>query len=234
MNIFYSTNINGDYGSLDKEESFHCVKVLRSQAGDKVQVVDGTGTLYTCELTAPSPKQTEFRVLERVEDFGKRPFSLSIAIAPTKNLDRMEWFVEKATEIGIEAVFPINCQNSERRVLKIERLLKKALSAMKQSQKAYLPQIGEFSDFKGFISREFKGDKYIAHCHESPKEDLSKIYHRGTDVLILIGPEGDFSKEEVEEAIKNGFKPVNLSSSRLRTETAGIIACSTINLLNGC
>lgn len=234
MNIFYSTSAEIEQGNLSKEESFHFAKVLRGQAGDKIQVVDGLGSLYICEITVANPKQTEFEIIEKKEAYNKRLFKLTIAIAPTKNLDRMEWFVEKATEIGVDTIAPIYCQNSERKVLKTERLIKKALSAMKQSQKAYLPEVEELIGFKSFIKQQFDGEKYIAHCYDNPKDDLSTIYQKGSNALVLIGPEGDFSEEEVREAIENGFKPVNLSSSRLRTETAGIIACSTINLINGC
>lgn len=233
MHIFYSTDISGDTGQLDDEESRHAVKVLRMKEGDQLPVVDGLGNFYVAEITNPSHKRCEFKVIERREE-SKKGFSLAIAIAPTKNLDRLEWFVEKVTEIGIDEIIPIECKNSERKVLKTERLVKKAVSAMKQSQKASLPEISELTKVDDLLRSSFEGEKYIAHCYDKPKEDLKDVYKAGSNTLILIGPEGDFTQEEVEEAIKNGFKPVNLSSSRLRTETAGIVACCAINLANGC
>lgn len=233
MHIFYSTDISGDRGQLDAEESRHAVKVLRMKLGDQLQVVDGLGGFYTAEVTNPSPKACEFRVVEKSEE-TQRGFNLTIAIAPTKNLDRLEWFVEKATEIGVDAILSIECKNSERKVLKTERLVKKAVSAMKQSQKATLPQISELTRVGDVLKQPFNGEKYIAHCYDTPKYDLKDEYIADNNVLILIGPEGDFTEQEVGEAVENGFKPVNLSSSRLRTETAGIVACSAINLINGC
>ncbi len=233
MRIFYSNDISGNIGRLDDEESRHVVKVLRMGIGDQIQVVDGAGNYYTAEITNPSHKGCEFRIIEKQEEV-KKGFRLSIAIAPTKNMDRLEWFVEKATEIGVDAIVPIECKNSERKVLKTERLVKKAVSAMKQSQKASLPIINELTEIAEVLKAQFNGEKYIAHCYDMPKDNLKDIYKVGGNVLILIGPEGDFTPEEVEEAAKNGFKPVNLSSNRLRTETAGIVACCAINLINGC
>lgn len=233
MQIFYSTDISSNMGQLDEEESRHAVKVLRLKAGDQIQVVDGIGNYYVVEITNPSHKSCEFKVIEKKEE-PKKGFNLTIAIAPTKNLDRIEWFVEKVTEIGVDSILPIECKNSERKVLKTDRLVKKAVSAMKQSQKASLPVVNELTKVKDVLKAQFNGEKYIAHCYDMPKQDLKEIYQQGTNVLILIGPEGDFTQEEVEEAIANGFKPVNLSSSRLRTETAGIVACCAINLANGC
>jgi 16S rRNA (uracil1498-N3)-methyltransferase len=231
--IFYSTEISGNRGWLDHDESRHCVKVLRLEAGDEIQVVDGKGNLYRAEITDANSKKCGFIIQKTERDFGKRNYELHIAIAPTKNMDRMEWFVEKTTEIGVERIIPILCKNSERRVLKNERLERKMISAIKQSKKALLPELMELQKLETFLAQDFNGEKFIAHCHELPKMDLSKVYQKGKDVLILIGPEGDFSEDELRMATGAGFKPVNLSGSRLRTETAGIVACSTINTING-
>jgi len=234
MHLFYTENINTTNNtiSLPEEEAKHCSKVLRLVQGNKVEVIDGKGNLYKTEISLISTKQTELKILETISEFGKRNFRLVIAAAPTKNIDRYEMFIEKAVEIGIDRIIPLNCRFSERKIIKSERLEKIIVSAMKQSYKAYKPEISELIDFEKFIKQDFAGQKFIAHCYDTPKTKLKDLYKPNTDCLILIGPEGDFSEKEVENAIKAGFEPISLSDSRLRTETAGIAACNTINLLN--
>ncbi len=234
MSVFYCSEINKNTGWLNSEESRHCTKVLRLGIGDKIEVVDGKGNYHAAIICEANPKRCEFQVTDVIPAFGKRNFDLHIAIAPTKSLERTEWFIEKATEIGIEKVIPILCKNSERRILKTERLQRKAVSAMKQSKKAYLPEIEELVDFSNFIKQPFRGRKFIAHCHQFPKVNLSELHIENESVLVLIGPEGDFTSEEIKLAVDNGFESVNLSSSRLRTETAAIMACCAINLINAC
>jgi 16S rRNA (uracil1498-N3)-methyltransferase len=235
MHLFYTPDITGGTYTLNEEESKHAVRVLRLKAGDVVRLIDGAGGLYTAEITDDHQKHCSVRITDVVKEFEKRPFQLHIAIAPTKNNDRTEWFVEKATEIGIGQVSLLDCDNSERTVVKTERLQKVAISAIKQSLKAYLPQIAGITDFKKFISsvKELKAEKFIAHCHSRESlPHLKSRYTPGADALILIGPEGDFSAAEVKIALESGFTEISLGSSRLRTETAALYACTTINILN--
>jgi 16S rRNA (uracil1498-N3)-methyltransferase len=233
MNIFYTPNITAaSTFVLDETESKHAIKVLRLNQGDNISLVDGLGNFYTAEITNAHPKKCEVKIINRQKEENTKP-SIHIAIAPTKNNDRLEWFIEKTTEIGITAISPIICDHSERKVLKIERLEKRAISAMKQSLKATLPSINEAVSFKSFIdSVPENTEKYIAHCYEENQQHLKEIYTAGKNCIVLIGPEGDFSLQEVELALKNGFKPVSLGKSRLRTETAGLVACNIVNLLN--
>lgn len=221
--------------TLNEEESKHCIRVLRLTIGDKIILIDGKGGWYEAEISDDNPKRCTVTISLSKKEFGKRNFHLHIAIAPTKNMDRLEWFTEKAVEIGIDEISIINCQNSERTVVKTERLNKVAVAAIKQSLKAYLPKINEVMDLKKFIAStiNFAGQKFIAHCYEGEiKPHLKSLYQQDKDTLILIGPEGDFSVEEVKMAVGNGFKEISLGSSRLRTETAALYACATINILN--
>lgn len=231
MTLFYTPNIS-TCPFLPEEESQHCVKVLRLNAGDKIQLIDGVGGFYEAEIINPHHKHCEVKILQKTENFNKHNHYLHIAIAPTKNIERFEWFLEKATEIGIDEITPIICRFSERKIVKPERLEKVIVSAMKQSIKAFLPKLNDVCTFDEFIKENKATQKFIAHCYEGEKELLQNIYEKGSHSLVLIGPEGDFSKEEVELALKNNFTPVSLGNSRLRTETAGIVACHTINLLN--
>ncbi|MCB9360940.1 MAG: 16S rRNA (uracil(1498)-N(3))-methyltransferase [Flavobacteriales bacterium] len=233
MNIFYTPNITATSNFvLDETESKHAIKVLRLNQGDKICLVDGTGTFYTAEIINAHAKKCEVKIFEKNTEENNKPI-IHIAIAPTKNNDRLEWFIEKTTEIGITTISPIICDHSERKVLKTERLEKRAISAMKQSLKATLPIINEAVSFKSFIdSTSENTEKYIAHCYDEHQQHLKEIYTTGKDCLVLIGPEGDFSLQEIELALKNGFKPISLGKSRLRTETAGLIACNILNLLN--
>ncbi|MCW3101707.1 MAG: rRNA methyltransferase [Bacteroidetes bacterium] len=234
MHLFYTPDISGTAYTLNEEESRHAVRVLRLEAGDIIRLIDGKGGFYTAEIMDAHQKHCSVRVTASQKEFDKRLHRLHIAIAPTKSNDRTEWFVEKATEIGIDEISLLDCDNSERTVVKTERLQKVAIAAIKQSLKAYLPQIHEMSGFKKFISstKELQMQKFIAHCHS--REQLPHLKSRFTkgDALVLIGPEGDFSAEEVRLAVENGFIEISLGSSRLRTETAALYACTTINLLN--
>jgi len=232
MHIFYTPDISGNAYSLDETESKHCVRVLRLEKGEEITLVDGRGGFFIAEIADPNPKRCLVRVVRSEQDFGLQNFQVHIAIAPTKNIERMEWFLEKATEIGITRVIPLLCQHSERKEIKPGRLEKVMISAMKQSLKAYLPQIDELTKFSDLIRQPFDGQKYIAHCEKQHRDLLRNLVVPNQKSLILIGPEGDFSSEEIQAAIQSGFKPVSLGNSRLRTETAGIVACHTINLVN--
>ncbi len=232
MQLFYTNNIANGIAFLDTTDSKHCVKVLRLSQGDKVELVDGKGGLYQGEIALSNPKKCEVRILSHIEDYNKRANYLHIAIAPTKNISRLEWFLEKSCEIGIDEVTPIICERSERKVIKIERLEKVLISAMKQSLRAYLPKLNNPVNCNDFLDSNSTEQKFIAHCDFDNKKMLKEEYMRGKDVVLLIGPEGDFSEKEIELANKNGFKSVLLGGSRLRTETAGIVACNTINLIN--
>jgi len=232
MHIFYTPELSGKIYILDETESKHCVRVLRLEKGDEITLVDGRGGFFTAEITDPNPKRCAVNVTKSELNFGLRNFQVYVAIAPTKNMDRIEWFLEKATEIGINRVTPLLCRFSERKEIKHDRLEKVMISAMKQSLKAYLPQLDELTKFNEFVRQPFEGQKFIAHCEEQHRELLKNAVIPGGKYLILIGPEGDFSPEEIEMAITAGFVPVSLGDSRLRTETAGVVACHTFNLLN--
>lgn len=232
MHLFYTPDINSNTYSLNEAESKHCIKVLRLSIDDIIYLIDGKGSFHTAKIIDAYPKKCTVEITNTIKEYDKRDFHLHIAIAPTKNTDRFEWFLEKATEIGIDEITPLLCQRSERKTIKPERLNKVITSAVKQSIKAYHPKLNEFTKFKDFISLNYIGDKYIAHCEELDKKSLKREYSQKNGVLILIGPEGDFSPEEIDLAIKNNFTPVSLGNSRLRTETAGVVACHTINLLN--
>jgi 16S rRNA (uracil1498-N3)-methyltransferase len=232
MHIFYTPDISGKTYTLNENESKHCVRVLRLGKRDEITLVDGRGGFYTAEIDDANPKRCSVNVIKTKLNFGLRNFQVHVAIAPTKNIERIEWFLEKATEIGIDRVTPLLCRFSERKDIKTERLEKVMVSAMKQSLKAYLPKLDELTKFKDFISQPFEGQKFIAHCEEQKRDLLKNLIVPHQNYLILIGPEGDFSTDEIELALKAGFQPVSLGESRLRTETAGVVACHTFNLLN--
>lgn len=234
MEIFYAHESDGTDVRLDPEESAHCVKVLRHRSGDEVTVVDGDGTMFRCRLTDDSPKSAAAKVLETFPGWGGHPYSLTMAVCPTKNNDRFEWFVEKAVEFGVDEIAPVIGERSERKVFKPERSRKIALSAMKQSLKARLPLVAEPVSVKDFILSGRKGLKLICYCFEggrkriSIKEALASLdLHGCPEVTVLIGPEGDFSPEEAELALEHGFLPVHLGESRLRTETAAVAAVAS-------
>jgi len=232
--LFYTPDYLGETETyvLPEEESQHAVKVLRMHAGEFIHLVNGQGGLFEAEIVNPHPKRCEVKIVNSEYEYGKRTFHLHIAIAPTKMNERMEWFLEKATEIGIDEITPVICRYSERKELKLPRMEKITVAAMKQSVKAYLPKLNEPCSFEQLLKNSKASQKFIAHCYEDEKILLKEAYVKGLDVLILIGPEGDFSKEEIDQALNAGYNPVSLGNSRLRTETAGIVACHIINMLN--
>jgi len=229
--LFYVPDI-ATAQELPEEESRHCVRVLRLKAGDAITITDGNGFFYTANLENTHPKHCRIHVTDHWPQKTIRKYNLHLAVAPTKNIDRMEWFVEKATEIGVDTITCLNCRHSERNEIKLQRLNKIAASAMKQSQKAFLPKINGMIDFHQFVSREWKDVKMIAHCADGPKQLIKNVYTPERHALILIGPEGDFSRDEIDDALAAGFAPVSLGENRLRTETAALVACHTIHLLN--
>lgn len=231
MQIFYTPDIAVS-PELPEEEAQHCVRVLRLAEGEQVLLTDGKGRFYRAAIVRAQVKHCEVEVLESWTPEPAWNFRVHIAVAPTKNMDRMEWFAEKATEIGIDEITCLNCRFSERREIKPARLEKILISAVKQSQKATVPVLNGMTGFREFIRRPFDGRKFIAHCNEGEKPLLDRIYRPGENALILIGPEGDFSPEEVEAARAAGFEPVSLGKSRLRTETAALTACHTLHVLN--
>lgn len=237
MELFYSRDIAGGICRLDQDESGHCVKVLRHRSGDEISVIDGCGTLYRCRITADSPKGVEAMVLSSEEGWGGHPYRLHLAVCPTKNNDRYEWFAEKACEIGFDELSPIIGEHSERRVLKTARVEKVLISAAKQSLKAAVPEVNEPVSVKEFIAGHNNPDsadkvlKLIAYCFEDervPRRSIKEVLDGfdGTEIIVMIGPEGDFSKAEAEAALAAGFIPVHLGASRLRTETAALTAAS--------
>lgn len=231
MYLFYTPDILTSH-VLSEEESQHCVRVLRYTRGDEILLTDGKGNTYTARITNPHPKHCEFEVLTQEKQQKAHDFYLHIAIAPTKNIERMEWMVEKCTEIGVDEITPLLCRFSERKQIRTDRLEKIVLSAAKQSLTPYLPKLNELTDYDTFVRQATEETKFIAHCYKEDKRELKDEIKRGKSVLVLIGPEGDFSEQEVEEALALGFVPVSLGNSRLRTETAGVVACHTAVLMN--
>lgn len=232
MHIFYTPDIASDTYFLNEEESKHCIKVLRLQESDNVILIDGKGGFYEALIRDPHPKRTELKITKTTQEYGKRNHYLHIAVAPTKNIDRIEWFLEKATEIGIDEITPIICERSERKDLKTERLRKVITSAVKQSIKAYHPVLNEPVRFKDFIANTTMRNKYVAHCIDTDKKAFKDSFVANSDYLVIIGPEGDFTTSEVNQALASGFNPVTLGDARLRTETAALEACFEINFLN--
>lgn len=233
MHLFYTPDITSDTYTLNEEESNHCNKVLRLKQGDTVHLIDGVGGLYVAQIAETTKKAVLLNIIDKQQGFGKRNHYLHIAIAPTKNIDRIEWFLEKATEIGIDEITPIICDRSERKIVKEERLEKVVTSAVKQSLTAYHPKINTAIAFKDFIKQSDAEVKMIAHCiDEDNKQAISELIKPHQKYLILIGPEGDFTPKEIELALQNGYKPVTLGNTRLRTETAGLAACFEVNYIN--
>ncbi len=229
VHLFYAPDI-AETHELPADETGHAVRVLRMKEGDELLATDGKGRFYNCRITLASPKHCAVEILSSTEGERLWQGSIRIAVAPTKNMDRMEWFAEKATEIGLDGIALLNCKNSERRIVKTERLEKTVISATKQSHKAMKPTIEDMTDFKKFIAQPHNGQKFIAHCHEGEKPFLADLLTPDGDALVLIGPEGDFSQEEVSAAIAAGFRPISLGKSRLRTETAALVAVHLMNL----
>ncbi len=211
---------------LPEEESLHAVKVLRLQPGDEVMLLDGRGGVYRAEITLPHPKRCGFSILSEEHRSTGRSYRLHVAIAPTKNIERLEWFIEKAVEIGVDEITPLLCQFSERKQVKDDRLEKILLSACKQSIQAVFPVLNPITGFAEMVTTTKAACNAIAHCYPLDKQDFRTLCSDFSDILVLIGPEGDFSPEEVDMAIAKGFIPVSLGESRLRTETAGIMVCA--------
>ncbi len=235
MNLFYATNIRSPHFILNAEESKHIIKVLRMKINDSIFFTDGRGNLYNCTIENDNLKGCKIKVNKIEKGKDKRNFKIHMAVAPTKNINRYEWFLEKVTEFGVDNITPIICNHSERKILKIDRLKKVIVAALKQSLKTFLPALNEPVSFNNFIKQTFNGQKFIAYIHPEINQELINTAIPNKNTLILIGPEGGFSPDEVKKAIDYGFKPVKLGPSRLRTETAAIAACHTIhdiNLLN--
>ena len=236
MELFFSQDIESGICRLDHDESGHCIKVLRHRSGDEISVIDGHGTLYRCRITADNHKGVEAMILESTPDWGGHPYRLHMAVCPTKNNDRYEWFAEKACEMGFDSLTPVIGDHSERRILKTQRIEKILVSAAKQSLKAAVPTVNEPVSVTDFIaqSRESQNSlRLIAYCFENeniPRKSIKEVLneYEGSDIVVMIGPEGDFSKEEADAALAAGFIPVHLGDSRLRTETAALAAVSAV------
>ena len=251
MELFYSADIDGELIRLDQEESAHCVRVLRHRAGDEVSVVDGRGNLYTCRLVDADPKAALARIEARESGFGAHPYHLTMAVCPTKNVDRFEWFAEKATETGVDVIAPVIGEHSERKMLKTDRVRRLVLSAAKQSLKGAIPEVSEPVSVKEFIESVPEDTlKIICYCFEGEERRVSIMDvlascpalcsdKSGAEglvaeprIAVLIGPEGDFSASEVSLALSRGWRPVHLGPSRLRTETAALTAVTAVYLHN--
>ncbi len=232
MDLFYQPGIPQGVTYLDVDESRHCVKVLRKKAGDMVTVTDGAGYFYQAVITDADPRQCFFEIRDKSR-VPEKDFFIHIAISPTKSADRTEWFVEKATELGVDRISLMECKYTERTFIKTDRLHKVAVSAMKQSLKAVLPQISDhLLQFSEVIESCEEEEKYIAFVDADHPLHLKDAVERGSSYCVLIGPEGDFSYEELRTALEFGFTQVSLGPSRLRTETAGVAACHILNLKN--
>ncbi len=229
MHVFYTPDIATSV-EMPEEEAGHCLRVLRLTTGDEVTLTDGKGCFYKAVISAATNKRCQLKVVETIPQEKGWNGWLHVAMAPTKNMDRTEWFTEKATEIGFDELTFLDCRFSERRVVKTERVEKILVSAMKQSLKPTLPILNGMTPFNKFVAQPFAGQKFIAHCYEGDKEPLMQALTPGEDALVLIGPEGDFSPEEVQLAIQHGFRPITLGRSRLRTETAALVAVHVMNL----
>lgn len=230
MNIFIAT-VNDRTSLLTSEESWHCAKVLRMKQGDLIRVIDGKGNFYTGVLELVSEKQCKVTITGGPETQPKKSYFLHLAIAPTKQIDRIEWMVEKAVEIGIDEISFIACKNSERTVVKTDRIVKIVESAVKQSLQAFIPKVNGLLPLKEIINHAKEDQMLIAHCFDTPRTEFRALDFKDRSTLVLIGPEGDFTKEEVESAQQNNFKPVRLGDNRLRTETAGLYVCQAAALL---
>ena len=233
MQLFYNQDINESTQRFvfPKEESRHIIKVLRKQEGDAVYITNGKGWLFRSQIEIADIKKCQVIIIDANKQ-PERKYKLHLAVAPTKMNDRYEWFLEKATEIGVDTITPIICEHSERKVIKAERYEKILQSAMKQSLHCYIPKLNETVTFKSFLERDFNDQIFIAHCEDTERKSLKKLLRPETDVTILIGPEGDFSVKEIEMALQQNFIPVTLGNTRLRTETAAIVACHSVALIN--
>ena len=238
MEIFWTEDIAGGICRLGEEESAHCVRVLRHRAGDRINIIDGHGTMYDCTLVADLPKGAEARIEQAHQNWGGHPYDLTMAVCPTKNIDRYEWFAEKATEFGVDRIVPVIGEHSERKILKQERMNRILLSATKQSLKASIPELSDTTSVREFIESTAETDalKMIAYCFEDGQERTSirEVLEKNDakEVIVLIGPEGDFSREEADAAVAAGYVPVHIGESRLRTETAALASVSMVYYRN--
>jgi 16S rRNA (uracil1498-N3)-methyltransferase len=234
MQLFYNPHITPETKQItfDKTESRHIIRVLRKKLGDQLFITNGKGVLFISEISIADDKKCLVNIISVNEKSKSWDYYLHIAIAPTKNMDRFEWFLEKATEIGIDEITPIICERSERKIIKSERLEKIIESAMKQSLKFHLPKLNPLISFNDFVNKYFKGDLFIAHCEKTNRKKLIKNLTPNHKTTILIGPEGDFSLLEIEKAFQRNYIPVTLGESRLRTETAGVVAANMISFFN--
>lgn len=232
MHRFYAPDVETTM-LLPDEEAQHCVRVLRLSAGDEIEVVDGKGNLFLCRISEATNKKCSVEIVDKKYIPNHWGCHITVVIAPTKNIDRLEWMIEKVTEMGVDRIIPVLCRYSERKVLKTERLQKIVVSAMKQSLKTVLPELCELTPVGDVIKSDFDGHKFIAYCDkEIERRNFACEYKKGENVMIMIGPEGDFSKEEIRASLDAGFVPVTLGDSRLRTETAGVFACAVIHTIN--
>lgn len=241
MNLFYTNQINNNVAELPQDEAMHCLKALRKKVGDDLEFVDGNGNWYKGKIIGTGKKSVSVGIESIINTYNKRNHYLHIAIAPTKNINRLEWFLEKATEFGIDEITPLLCFHSERKNIRLDRLEKVVIAAMKQSLKAYKPKINELTTIKNFLKEQNKPNnrsecqKFIAHCQDGftdNKLHLKNVAAINSQTIILIGPEGDFSSNEVEMALSYDFQEISLGKERLRTETAGLAACHIVNLIN--
>ncbi len=234
MQLFYNPEINSSITEFvfNKEESRHIVRVLRKKEGDLLYITNGKGFLFKVQIINANDKKCLAQITSFEEKDKNWNYHLHIAIAPTKMNDRFEWFLEKATEIGIDEITPIICDNSERKVIKSERMLKVLVSAVKQSLKYQVPKFNQPIKFSDFIKKDLKGIKLIAHCENSEKSTLKNLIKNKQNITVLIGPEGDFSFKEIDIALQHQYIPLSLGKSRLRTETAGIVVCNTVSIIN--
>ena len=233
MHVFYTPDISSNEYVLNEEESKHCTKVLRLGIGAMVYLIDGIGGLYKAEITGEHKKHVSLKVVEAKHEYNKRNHHLHIAIAPTKNIDRLEWFLEKATEIGIDEITPVICDRSERKIVKEDRLYKVITSAVKQSLQAYHPVLNPQISLSAFLKQANDSVKMIAHCLDNePRQFIAEVTKPKGRYTIIIGPEGDFTSAEIELALQTGYKPLTLGNTRLRTETAALAACFEVNYLN--
>jgi 16S rRNA (uracil1498-N3)-methyltransferase len=233
MEIFYAPDISGDIYSLDEKESKHIIRVLRMVKDQEVKLIDGRGNLFTGIITEPDQKKCVIEIKSVINNYERKGYKLHIAISPLKNTERLEWFIEKSVEIGIDQITPLISKNTEKTGIKADRINNLIISAMKQSLKATKPALNEPCGFREFIKVESGGIRMIAHCDTRiARQSISEVYRKNNDATLLIGPEGDFSLEEIESAVGMGFIPVHLGTSRLRTETAGIAACHSVYFMN--
>ncbi len=233
MQLFYNPSLenNNEEFFIPPEESKHILKVLRKKEGDILNITNGKGFLFKAEILIADSRKCKARITSIKKTIPKR-YKLHLVVAPTKMNDRYEWFLEKATEIGVDEITPIICERSERKTIKLERMERVLQSAMKQSLQAFLPKLNPMISYQGFMEKEVKGFRFIAHCDDGEKMEFKRRAVADRDIVILIGPEGDFTKTEISEAKSKGYVPVSLGMNRLRTETAAIVACTTVSIIN--